>query len=527
MAARTHRPVETGLEPALPVETGLEPALESSTELFEASRRLLSLEHFRIPYRVSDLPSTSEVESLGTQDGDARLLWPKPPYAFARAVAASLTLTPGPRIPIFGRLVGDPVARALLARHGGRWVPEAAVLGTDGERLASVWRADDGSIFLPFDPDELHLNYLTEQYREILVASAARAWRRLAMLGYYRARNLMPRPVQIWLRRRYARLQARTPFPRWPVEPGFHDLLEFLLSLLQSMSPEPVPWIAPWPKGYSWAFVLTHDVETAAGLHALGPVLELERSLGLRSSLNFVPRRYEVSSEQVGELVSDGSEIGVHGLYHDGRDLESRSILAERLPGIRAAAERWNAAGFRSPATHRDWELMPTLGFDYDSSYPDTDPFEPQGGGCCTWLPFFNRELIELPLTMPQDHTMFVILGKPDERIWVEKAELLRARGGMALFDTHPDYLTDEKILGAYRRVLERFADDPGVWRALPREVAAWWRRRAKSRLVRVANRWTVVGSAAGEAHVEFANSRLEPGLRPEYLALRVGDAAQ
>ena len=51
---------------------------------------------------------------------------------------------------------------------------------------------------------------------------------------------------------------------------------------------------------------------------------------------------------------------------------------------MRAYAERWEAVGFRSPATHRDWELMPLLGVDYDSSSPDTDPFEPKSGGCCT-----------------------------------------------------------------------------------------------------------------------------------------------
>ena len=122
---------------------------------------------------------------------------------------------------------------------------------------------------------------------------------------------------------------------------------------------------------------------------------------------------------------------------------------------------------------------MPLLGFDYDSSYPDTDPFEPQGGGCCTWLPFFNQGMVELPLTMTQDHTLFVILRQPDERAWVEKAEFLRSRGGMALLDTHPDYLVDRDVLAAYARFLESFAQDDRAWKALPSEVSGWWRRRA------------------------------------------------
>ena len=131
-----------------------------------------------------------------------------------------------------------------------------------------------------------------------------------------------------------------------------------------------------------WALVLTHDVETADGLAAREPVLELERGLSLRSAWNLVPRRYEVDPELVRGLREEGFEIGVHGLYHDGRDLESPARLHERLPGMRAAAERWGAVGFRSPATVRAWELMPLLGFDYDSSSPDSDPFEPVAGGC-------------------------------------------------------------------------------------------------------------------------------------------------
>ena len=39
------------------------------------------------------------------------------------------------------------------------------------------------------------------------------------------------------------------------------------------------------------------------------------------------------------------------------------------------------------------------------------------------------------------------------------------------MIDTHPDYLIDERILSAYARFVERFADDPTAWHALPREM--------------------------------------------------------
>jgi hypothetical protein len=151
---------------------------------------------------------------------------------------------------------------------------------------------------------------------------------------------------------------------------------------------------------------------------------------------------------------------------------------------------------------------MPQLGFDYDSSYPDTDPFEPQAGGCCSWLPFFNGDLVELPITLPQDHTVFVILRR-DETLWVEKIEFLRRRGGMAMLLTHPDYMIDGPALEAYARLLGRYADDATAWRALPHEVSAWWRRRGSSRLEQVNGEWHVRGPAADEAVVALLDGEV------------------
>ena len=502
----------------------MQPATASSASaspLLRSSRALMALEHFRIPYRVSDSSPSRGLEWVRSNGDGPALLWPGASADYGPPTAAYLDGGVGRTgIPIFARMVTDPVARAMLSAHGGDWSSIGVAAGADGERAASIWRAEDGSVFLPFDPDEAQLNYLSERYRAIM-ARRGSAGRKLAVRGYYRTRRLLPRPLQIALRRGFRHVQTRTRFPNWPIETGLHDFLDLFLSLLEPIAGEPVPTIAAWPNGSSWALVLTHDVETTTGLGAIDRVLELERSLALRSSWNFVPRRYDVSDETVRTLLSGGSEVGVHGLYHDGRDLESPSMLARRLPGMREAAARWGAVGFRSPATQRDWDLMPALGFDYDSSYPDTDPFEPQAGGCCTWLPFFNGSLVELPLTMQQDHTLFVILRHTDETAWVRKMDFLRSRGGMALLDTHPDYLTSDRIFNAYRRLLEGVAGDESAWKALPRDVSSWWRRRSQSHLEREDAGWTVVGAAGGEARVEFVSSRAAP--RPDARRAAVG----
>ena len=151
---------------------------------------------------------------------------------------------------------------------------------------------------------------------------------------------------------------------------------------------------------------------------------------------------------------------------------------------------------------------MSRLPFDYDSSYTDTAPYEPQPGGCCSWLPYMIEDVVELPITLPQDHTLFEILGGFDGRLWIEKAKLLRERGGMALVLTHPDYVGLEGLVDAYRTFLSEFADDDTAWKALPREVSAWWRQRAASSLIRDNGVWRIEGPAADIGWIAMFDTR-------------------
>jgi hypothetical protein len=462
--------------------------------VFEATVPALFLDYFRIPYRIGGA-RPGGLDAIRHASG-RMVAWP------AQVEAPRCESRIG-SIPVFAAVVPDAAAVELLSAVDGDWSPRLPLDDPHGRPVASIWEEPGGSVFLPFDPREAIESYWSESYKDVTAGPSSRV-RRVVNAAYYRVRPAIPRAAQIALRRVASRAQARTRFPRWPVEPGLHDLYDFLFGLLGEVAREPVPWIAPWPGGYSWALVLTHDVETEVGYRHLDLLRDVELLCGRRSSWNFVPRRYAVADDVVRRLIDDGFEVGVHGLYHDGRDV-SPATISERLPGIRAAAERWDASGFRAPATRRVWELMPRLGFDYDSSYPDTDPFEPDPGGCCTWLPFFNGATVELPITLPQDHTLFAILRR-DESLWLEKTEELRRRGGLALLITHPDYMLEERHREAYTHLLTAFAGDPTSWAALPREVSAWWRRRAESHIERGKDgRWRIVGPAAADGRIAFA----------------------
>jgi hypothetical protein len=459
--------------------------------VFSGTHTSVVLEQLRIPYSLN-LDQTSRVSLLSATASGRSLVHPRVP---APAFAPERRLGD---LRFFAPALADASLLALLP--AGDWRPGEEVVDGAGTAVAHVWRNENGDVALPFDPDAALVNLWSEAYA---AAPRSRALKRTAMRTYYRLRPLMPRALQIALRRRFAVIQARASFPRWPIETAAHDLFDLILALLEEVAGEPVPWIAPWPGQYRWALVLTHDVEQQAGCDNVPLLRDLEETRGYRSAWNFVPRRYDTPDATVRELWARGFEVGVHGLYHDGRDLESRELLLERLPAMHEAASRWSAGGFRSPATHRDWELMPLLGFDHDSSYLDTDPFEPQGGGSCTWWPFPIGELIELPITLLMDHTLFVILRR-DESVWEAKARFLRERGGMALLITHPDYMLEDKRLAVYDRFLATFEHDETMWRALPSEVAAWWRRRGDTAPRRDGEAWRLAGPAAEDARLVF-----------------------
>jgi hypothetical protein len=488
-------------------------------KVFEASRPFAFFDYFRVPYAVRPevAPGNGARAPLPLHrlcvaeqpGGTARsLLWPGTDGQQASWPAACQLGRYRLRdCTFFAHVALDRAVPGALSPLGHGWHPAEPIFDEAGRQCAATWRDSDGNVFLPFDPGEAMHQFWSEGYHRVGRSPLALAARTAMLRSYYLVRPALPRPVQLRLRQGFTRVQDRSSFPGWPVEDSLHTLYGWLFGLLAELAGQPVPFLGPWPEGRLWALVLTHDVETDTGCGNLDLLRGPERELGYRSSWNFVPLRYQVADDTVRALRAEGCEVGVHGLRHDGRDLGSRRLLAKRLPAIREYADRWQATGFRSPATQRRWEWMPQLGFDYDSSYSDTDPYEPQPGGCCSYLPYFNDDMVELPITLPQDHTLFAILQRPDADVWIEKAQLLRERHAMVLVLTHPDYADDPRVTQGYRRLLKGFHDDDTVWHALPSEVATWWRQRACSTVGRSNGAWHIEGPAADRGRIQFATA--------------------
>lgn len=342
--------------------------------------------------------------------------------------------------------------------------------------------------------------YLEERYRE----SGGR--RSLPLSAYYALKPRLPRRLQIAMRRLYAKRQMRTEFPRWPIEPLLVDRRrEELRAELDRRGEERAPTIANWPEGRRFAAILTHDVEGPAGVANVRKVIDIERRHGFVSSWNFVAEWYPIPDGLLDEVRAAGCEVGLHAIKHDCKLFESRARFEAELPAIHRYLAAWDADGFRSPATHRNPAWMPELGARYDSSFPDTDPFEPQPGGCCSILPFFLGDTVELPITLVQDHTLWEILREDSIDHWRSKSDWLIANGGLINLITHPDYLDTPARLRMYEEFLEYLADQGHGWHALPREVAAWWRTRAGLRCVEDGEEARIHGDGAERASLIWA----------------------
>jgi peptidoglycan/xylan/chitin deacetylase (PgdA/CDA1 family) len=332
-----------------------------------------------------------------------------------------------------------------------------------------------------------------------------RSQERGGLNAFYAVKPLMPRPLQVTLRRAAARRHRRRDFPTWPYEDAL--LLRrraALQATLDVQGVDRVPVVAPWPDEHRFAYVLTHDVEGPAGLERIPELLDVERRHGIVSSFNFCGAWYAVAEADL-QLVRDaGCEVGLHGMEHDGRLFASREAFERNLPRVAEKMAAWGAEGFRSPALHRWGPWMHELPARYDSSFPHSDPFQPQPGGCCAVHPYFYGEVVELPVTLDQDFTVFDLLRERTSRLWIDKSRWLIRHHGLVNVIVHPDYLTPER-LERYEELLAFLAGPPHGWHALPRDVAAWWRQRAQLQIENRNGGAHVVGEAGGRAAVAWA----------------------
>lgn len=384
-------------------------------------------------------------------------------------------------------------------------------------------KIDDAKLRLPFDLTEILDNLRLERYANN--ASTESNVKGFLRKLYYQLRPLTSLTIRKQVQKFYARNWRERSFPRWPIDTTVENLFEKILLLcMEAKGVEKIPFVWFWPDGARGCLTMTHDVETEAGRDFCETLMNVDDSFGIKAAFGIVPEeRYRVSPDMIASIQCRGFEVAVQDLNHDGRLFDDEQEFLRRANIINRYGREYNASGFRAAILYRKPEWYKALDFAFDMSFPNVAPLDPQRGGCCTVMPFFIGDILELPLTTTQDYTLFHVLNERSIDLWKTQIDLVLAKHGLLSFIVHPDYVMQSETLSLYEsllRHLRELRESAPLWCALPSEINAWWRARAKMSVVQDGSSWRIQGFGAERAVLAYAKNvtgRLVYELAPAY----------
>jgi peptidoglycan/xylan/chitin deacetylase (PgdA/CDA1 family) len=260
-----------------------------------------------------------------------------------------------------------------------------------------------------------------------------------------------------------------------------------------------------WKKDFG--VIMTHDVDTRVGYeYGMSKFVEMERAEDMVSTFNIVAQSsdYDISEDFIKSLIEDGFDFGMHGLRHDAKfPFLSVSEQKERIEraAVRGRELGLASIGYRAPLLHRTKTMIRHLneaGYDWDSSFPDTDDSTVgyAATGSRTIFPFYplyrtgevwqRSSVLEIPVSMPQDWTLLYYYKLSEEsmlRVWKKKMEYIKSRGGLAVFILHPDPedFGHPKYHNSFRQLLKIIkAADPEILTCS--ELTERWKKKFPSK---------------------------------------------
>jgi len=374
-----------------------------------------------------------------------------------------------------------------------------------------VVTSEEGQLRVPFDPSQVVENLRRERYAgdsRGIESLRQRSWQR----PYYSLRRFC-RPPAAGAPANVFRDWKTHSFPRWPVDNTVDQVLEHLLLLsLRARGVTSLPFVWFWPDGAPSCAIVTHDVETVVGRDRSSWLMDLDDSYGIKASFQIVPEeRYAVSPAFLDGIKRRGFEINVHDLNHDGRLFSDREEFQRRAQRINQYALEFGARGFRSGSVVPTPDWYEALKISYDMSIPNAGQLEIQRGGCCTVMPYFIGDIVELPLTTTQDYSLSTscrtsrttsgrIRWRPS---WAGTARELHRPPRLSERGNRNDRSTEICWITCPAPEAGR------CWVALPGEVERWWRQRSQMTLLRMAMGGASKGrGGAGSARVRGARRR-------------------
>ena len=270
-----------------------------------------------------------------------------------------------------------------------------------------------------------------------------------------------------------------------------------------------MPFVWFWPDGARGCLLMTHDVESQAGYDFCGKLMDIDDAHNIKACFQLVPEgTYRLRAAMLQDIRERAFEANIQDLNHDGYLFADRKEFLHRARKINEYGRAYEAKGFRSAVLYRNPDWYEALEFSYDMSIPNVAHLDPQRGGCCTVMPYFIGNVLEIPLTTTQDYMLFHVLGKYSLDLWKAQAEAILKHNGLISFLVHPDYVIEKRAQGVYRELLSwvrDFVTRERLWSALPEQVDGWWRARSKMRVVQTGGEWRVEGPGADRAVLAFA----------------------
>ncbi|MGB8770692.1 MAG: hypothetical protein WCC92_13825 [Candidatus Korobacteraceae bacterium] len=373
-------------------------------------------------------------------------------------------------------------------------------------------RSQGSTVLLPFNPTEVIDNLRFERFAKHNSWSELGSGTRLLRDLYYFARPWMSIGIRKHIQRAYLRGWQNAAFPRWPVDTTVEQISDqLLLSSMRTRHVDRVPFIWFWPDGARSCVVMTHDVEAQPGYNFCRELMAIDDSFGVKASFQVVPEgSYKVADAFLQEIRGRGFEVNIQDLNHDGRLFCNRQEFLRRAAKINEYGQMYHAKGFRAAVLYRNLNWYHALDFSYDMSVPNVAHLDPQHGGCCTVMPYFVGDILEIPLTTTQDYMLFYLLRNYSLDLWKAQTEAILKKNGLINFLVHPDYVTEKRARGVYLDLLcflRNLGSQERLWFALPGEVDQWWRDRSKMRVVNHAGQWRVEGPGAEHAVLAFAKA--------------------
>jgi peptidoglycan/xylan/chitin deacetylase (PgdA/CDA1 family) len=241
----------------------------------------------------------------------------------------------------------------------------------------------------------------------------------------------------------------------------------------------------------------------------------LEKYCAVTSSLGCIPsfpltavtlKRHPAIIRNLGKR---GVEFAVHGYIHtDYKPVCSEEQTRHFQRAIDTFREHQIAfRGFRAPYLRTSSEtsgVLSSLDFLYDSSevicwhaiakdsHPQCDWseydrlldfYEAKSARVYLALPRFKDDLVEIPVSMPDDEAMIDRLGIRDEkgitRVWETILRKSYSRGELFTIQLHPERISlcEKALLHVVRRARTLV---PQVWVASLGEIAEWWNEKGK-----------------------------------------------